>query len=336
MSKASAFCRLSPNGRSVAAGHVDVWVDDSIYVGPGLDPQWASDDMLYYRRSDGAFMRWRRHVGSDVVRATGFNTFSTGGPERWAGYLAGVGVVFDNGYVNPSWSSPALSDNPDVWAAVIHQTGTLIINNETQTHQYARASCRDLRWAFRALAWNVFVDGVWKVAGKRSVGAQPELLNVEPEEFWPLPFYVGSELWIMTHSHTRVMIRPWMSRHGYVIIEGIANTPDVKWDATINRVRVVWDAQNNVLGDHLQDITLPRVDLTPPQPGNEMKPGVTIVGWGPVITPRGSWSVDFHDRNNPGVSGKVEIINGSVHVTMTNPDGSDRSGTRRPVEVKCV
>jgi hypothetical protein len=63
-------------------------------------------------------------------------------------------------------------------------------------------------------------------------------------------------------------------------------------------------------------------------------PGVTVDKYGPVITPNGSWSVEFHDRNNDGLSGKVEIVNGSVHVTLTNPEGSDRSGNRRPVEVK--
>jgi hypothetical protein len=64
------------------------------------------------------------------------------------------------------------------------------------------------------------------------------------------------------------------------------------------------------------------------------KPGVTIDRYGPVIGPTGTWSVEFHDRNNEGISGKVEIVNGSVHVTMTNSEGFDRSGQRRPVEIR--
>jgi hypothetical protein len=63
-------------------------------------------------------------------------------------------------------------------------------------------------------------------------------------------------------------------------------------------------------------------------------PGVTVDRYGPVISPNGSWSVEFHDRNNDGLSGKVEIVNGSVHVTLSNPEGTDRSGNRRPVEVR--
>ena len=64
------------------------------------------------------------------------------------------------------------------------------------------------------------------------------------------------------------------------------------------------------------------------------RPGVTIDRYGQVIGPRGIWTIEFHDRNNPGISGKVEIVNGSVHVTMTNPEGSDRSGNKRPVEIR--
>lgn len=71
-----------------------------------------------------------------------------------------------------------------------------------------------------------------------------------------------------------------------------------------------------------------------PEEDDMNRPGVTIDKYGPVIGPTGTWSVEFHDRNNPGVSGKVEIVNGSVHVTMTNPEGSDRSGNRRPVEIR--
>lgn len=63
-------------------------------------------------------------------------------------------------------------------------------------------------------------------------------------------------------------------------------------------------------------------------------PGVTIDRYGSTLGPVGTWSVEFHDRNNTGISGKVEIVNGSVHVTMTNPEGSDRSGNRRPVEIR--
>jgi hypothetical protein len=83
-------------------------------------------------------------------------------------------------------------------------------------------------------------------------------------------------------------------------------------------------------------VAVPPIDPPPPDPGEDdmHRPGVTIDRYGPVIGPTGTWSVEFHDRNNPGIAGKVEIVNGSVHVTLTNPEGTDRSGNRRPVEIR--
>lgn len=63
-------------------------------------------------------------------------------------------------------------------------------------------------------------------------------------------------------------------------------------------------------------------------------PGVTIDKYDAVIRPGQPWKVEFHDRHNPGFSGAVEIVNGSVHVRFTNPVDSDRSAARRPVEVR--
>lgn len=64
-------------------------------------------------------------------------------------------------------------------------------------------------------------------------------------------------------------------------------------------------------------------------------PGVTITRFDPVLNdPAKPWKLEFHDRNNPGAcSCVVEIVNGSVHASITNKAGSDRSVTRR--EVRC-
>jgi hypothetical protein len=114
-----------------------------------------------------------------------------------------------------------------------------------------------------------------------------------------------------------------------------------------------WRTKDDNSGDELmQQTEFQQVDTAPAvtwrlsrRPANakllpdedEMNaPGVTVDRYGSVIGPTGTWSVEFHDRNNVGISGKVEIVNGSVHVTMTNPEGSDRSGNRRPVEVRGV
>jgi len=567
----SAFPRLNPRGTHVVAGERVIVVDRVMEVGPGTSAQWADEGQLFYtRQPDGAFMEWQPGELPTVIR-DGFNAFSVGGRNRWAGYSAARGVVeFDNGTVVPGWSGPALSDDPSVWAAVIHESGE-IVTSHGRPQRFADRDCRDLRWCGRALVWNVYVLGRWQVAGCREIGGIVDLLNVEPEEFWPVPLLVNGALWLMTHSHNRLLLRPWGSRDGYIVATGITNTPDVK-QMPNGRVRVVWDAGQNVLEDiSLDPQTRPMVSLELPstqtpvldttsvvdvfdyvplglaldgshlmayrltgqQPGvfsiakhedgggewwayddqwvyhhfdqggspiedvisgqfgvrrdaqgnridayyfapdarwmprrvktgdeievetrihriadgssepwrmvnafdvfssfptpfgsgpamritydprtaidpetgrkrgryekgvyvvvngrhyhrwedwrtkddnsgdelmqqteftqmdvapvvnwrpsrrpanapllpveDDMNaPGVTVDRYGPVIGPTGTWSVEFHDRNNEGISGKVEIVNGSVHVTMTNPEGSDRSGNKRQVEIRSV
>jgi hypothetical protein len=90
-------------------------------------------------------------------------------------------------------------------------------------------------------------------------------------------------------------------------------------------------------GSWLSTHRKPFAAVTPPPPDppkdKPMKPGVTIDSYDSIIRPGQPWEIKFHDRNGV-VSCEVEIVNGSVHVTMTNPEGSDRSGARRPVEVR--
>jgi hypothetical protein len=263
--QASAFPRLSPSGRRVVAGEKVIVIDQSIDVGPGTSGQWGDDDQIFYtRQPDGAFMEWHSGAPASVIHA-GFNAFSVGGKNRWAGYSAARGVVqFDNGTVVVGWSGPALSDDPSVWAAVIHATGE-IVTSHGRPQRFADRDCRDLRWCGRALVWNVYVLGRWQIAGCREPGAIVDLLNVEPEEFAPVPLLVNGELWLMTHSHNRLLLRPWGLRTGYVVATGITNTPDAK-QLPDGLVRVVWDAGRNVLGDVSRDPSAPMVSLERPAP----------------------------------------------------------------------
>jgi hypothetical protein len=338
---ASAFPRLSPSGLRVVAGEKVIVVDQSIEVGPGAAAQWASETAIYYtRQPDGAFMVWDGR--SAIVRQPGFNTFSVGGPGRWAGYNAEDGVTFDSGTHMPDWSSPALSEDPSVWAAVVHNTGRLLTGIGTPA-RYASGNCNNLRFCGRALAWNVFVDGRWQIAGVRDLlkvpTETPALLNIAREEFWPVPLLVNGELWLLTHTHDRLLLRPWGSHEGYVVATGNTSHPDVK-QRPDGRIRIVWDALHDRLGEALIDPTTARQDLTappvePPMPGDKMKaPGVTIDHFDPTLRPGQPWKVEFHDRHND-MTARVELVNGSVHVLIKNSQGEDRSGARRPVEVRC-
>lgn len=266
MSNASAFPRLSDDGRDLVAGHAEIWINDAVRVGPGTSPQWADDGSIYYaRQPDGALMRRFPDGRVEPVRGHAFNGFTVGGADRWAGWnMLGPGgavqTVFSNGTIVPGWSGPALSRDPGVWAAIEHATGRLITHAGVPL-RYAESGCREPRWCGRALVWNVHHDGRWQIAGMREPGTTPELLNVEREEFWPVPLLIGGELWLMTHSHNRLMLRPWRDTTGYVVARGTTNWPDAKQNGQTTNVRVVWDALRNTLLEEDVDVSAPRVDL---------------------------------------------------------------------------
>lgn len=88
------------------------------------------------------------------------------------------------------------------------------------------------------------------------------------------------------------------------------------------------------LSTHRKPFAAVTPPVEPPKDTPMNPPGVTVDHFDPVIRAGQPWKVEFHDRNNPGFSGAVEIVNNSVHVRFTNPVDTDRSSARRPVEIK--
>jgi len=270
---ASAHPRLSPSGRRVVAGEHVIVVDSLIEVGPGTSAQWADEERLYYiRQPDGAFVT--TIVGSgkvDVVRDAGFNHFSALGVDHWAGYRAGTGVVFSNGARVAALSDPALSTDRAVWAARVIAGGALDTESG-RPRKYADRDCSEIRYARQALAWLTFVDGRRQVAGRRHQLETPTLLTLDSAgEGWPVPFFVGDALWLLTLCAARLLLRPWGEPHGYVVATDVTFDPDAA-ALPDGRIRIVWDAGGNVLGERVIDPREPRLDLrgpivvTPPQP----------------------------------------------------------------------
>lgn len=259
---ASAFPRLSPSGRRVVAGEHVIVVDRSIEVGPGTSAQWADEERLYFiRQPDGAFVTTIIGSGKiDVVRDLGFANFSAPGFHHWAGYRAGAGVVFSNGYKNAGWSDPALSVDRAIWAARVIAGGS-IITESGRPSLYADHDCVELRFFGQALAWTVVERGWRWVAGRLSPSSGVVRLGVDANEGWPVPFLVDGRFWLLTLGADRLVLRPWGEAHGYVVAHAPTFTPDA---AVLpdGRIRIVWDAGHDVLGERIIDPrTEPRVDL---------------------------------------------------------------------------
>lgn len=79
------------------------------------------------------------------------------------------------------------------------------------------------------------------------------------------------------------------------------------------------------------------VERNPGRPGEEddvNPPGVNIRRFDPVLRDGQPWRLEVDDRNNAGVGVIVERrANGSIHVTLKNPKGSDTSGATRIVSI---
>jgi hypothetical protein len=91
-------------------------------------------------------------------------------------------------------------------------------------------------------------------------------LTVDPvQEFWPVPFRVGEEYWVLSHTHTRLLLRPWGSHAGYVVADGIATMyPDAAYDGT--HLRVAWSSPQGGPAEWRERPDAPRVDLRPSKP----------------------------------------------------------------------
>jgi hypothetical protein len=343
--KASALPDVANNG-DVIAGEHHLWINDSFYISDaagnpieGTSAQWASPDadVAYFMGKDSKFYLWRRHMNQVVVvREQGFNHFSAPFENHWAGSNdlgPGPQTVFSNNQILKGVTEPELSRDPGVWAALLHENKQIISSHGTPS-RYAASSCMELKFAGRALAWRVSHEGRWQIAGVRDLWntrEEPQLLNIEPEEFWPQPIWIDGELWLMTHSHDRLLLRPWGEKQGYVVATG--------------------QTHHNNLGTETINVSLrPRVDLRlvvpppppPPPPPEEEEvntPGIDVIDYAKVIEPgKDLLIVHWKDRNNTGHERKVWIKNGRLRVEDT-VDGwktkFDRTGDSRVVTVKC-
>jgi hypothetical protein len=149
-----------------------------------------------------------------------------------------------------------------------------IVRDGTVIHQ---AAVRDLRMSPDGhLVWAQPADGRWETWGARA-GRGPERLHAEAgDEFWPVPLDTPGGPWLLTHSHTRLTLRPWGQTVGVVVQEGVTDYPDVAW--TPAGRRVAWSVRG-MLAQALVPHDAPLVDLSgvpapepPPIPEPEPEP----------------------------------------------------------------
>lgn len=245
------------------AGEHEIVIDREFSIGQGTSGQWADEGTVYYQsKTDESFLRWRNgHVS--VVRARGFNAFSVAFG-RWVGWRPDTGLIWHDEVVWPDWSSPTLSETR--WAA-LQNHGLLFAGlGDGQAGQVVASGAREPRLVGNLLVW-IEEDEPHqpRIYGQRSHGAETESLSIHGERhFWAVPVIVDGQPWVLTHTDDRLLLYPWGSETGYVVAPAPTHRPDAR-QLPDGRVRVVWDAEHNVLGEELIDIkTRPRVKLRQP------------------------------------------------------------------------
>lgn len=331
------FPRLSPAGR-IAGGSTAITIVGGRQVTPnGFAPQWADEHTLYYSRHEGnEFVRaieqadgsWREE---HVTR--GFNSFAALGP-LWGGFYNDAGaawIAWSTGPLQANAGSPALyASGQRAWLE--YSTGRLFLNGSVLDSR----ACTEPRVQGDLLVWRA-EDGR-DVCARLPNGQVENRLNVEPQEFWPVPLLSpAGESWILTNSQTRCLLRPVGSMLGYIIRAGEhTNFPDARFLPN-GLIRVTWtDDAGNLTVEDINPLST-RVDLRltppPPPPPTLNPPGVTIDSPFPVaLSHDTTLTIRAHDRNNDCLV-EVQLIpkNGgwSFHLRLTNTKGTDRSGADR-------
>lgn len=334
------FSRLSPAGRVVGGRHAVTLLGGAVIAPNAQAPQWADEHTIYYtRESTGMLYRAvERENGSwseTLITTHGVNLFTVT-PSAWAAswITDGQAVTLWPGLVSQvGVSSPALSPSGQR-AYLEYGTGRLFVNDVLTDNR----QCLEPRFTGEILAWRA--DDGHDVCVRFANGAVENRLNVESREYWPIAF-TGPDgtPWLLTHSDTRLLLRPVGSLTGYIVSVGITSYPDAHF-LDGSTVKLVWtDNAGNLTVAHV-NTAAPRVDLRPgaepPDPPEPTvnPPGVNFSTTFPQqLSHTRTTVIRVTDRNNAGTATEVEFVpsgqDWSVHVRLTNPAGTDRSGTPR-------
>lgn len=250
------FPRFSVSGR-LACGSTTIRVEGAV-VGPGTTPVWLDETtVLYTRQPDGACLAW---PGDRVIHPQGFNTL-TACAGRWAGWRAAEDVLVRSwADALPGARMPQLGRASFACVVPAGNAWRLLRDGHT-LHQ---AALRDLRMSPEgALCWSQHVGGVWEAWGARP-GQSPERLHVASgQELWPVPLDSPEGPWVLSHTDTALLLRPWASDHGYVVHVGVTDFPDAIW--TVEGWQVAW-SERGELRTRLLPHDTPRTLLRGPAP----------------------------------------------------------------------
>lgn len=255
------FHRLSPSGRHVAAGNVDlrVWLDERpvteppSFEVPGLmRPVWLDDDTIIANAHNGSGI-YRvpvRHPGAaERIDPRGANRL-TAGKGWWAGWRPDIGIYVSDGTIISNGRLPAI-DGPSLAYVRDRADGTQqLMLDQTVIWEGA---VLDVWLRDGVLLWRTGANRLlrWTLAA----GIEDVTLDPARGEFWGVPL----DGYILSHDDQRLMLRRGRETHGWVVHKGVTDEPDVR-PLDHRHCRIVWSA-NGVAAERTIDLDSPMEDL---------------------------------------------------------------------------
>jgi hypothetical protein len=201
------------------------------------------------------------------------NELSAGGG-RWAAWRPGVGVYTSWGGLFPLGGCPTVNPEGEFFYVDDRQADTKSLMHGDL--RIATGGITDVRASRTALVWTM--NG--RTWGRRATGLASEI-QAAPAEFRPIPIDTPDGPWVLNHTHTGIVLRPFGETHGYRYDNGGQTFyPDAVYgDGAIRVIFTDSHGQQAELSFSLSayrvDLRAPVVVTLPPAPPIETPPAPT-------------------------------------------------------------
>lgn len=233
--------RYSTSGKLTAsdAGH---WRD-----------QWLIDDLNIFGNGTNLV------IGGSVTPYLDGNELSAAGG-RWAAFRTDpVRVYTSDGQTIAGAGVPAITASDFAYVLPYQADAKSLLLNGAAV---AAGAITDVRLSTQALVWSASGE----TFGLELPNGTAERIQAAPVEFRPVPVDTPDGPWVLNHTQTGVVLRPFASVWGYRFDNGgQCYYPDGFYSN--GTIRVAFSNERGEISEHLFPLSAARIDLRIPLPG---------------------------------------------------------------------
>jgi hypothetical protein len=304
------FPRYSPDGRKLTSEQA-----------PGKwQAQWLDNDTEIYQNGVNLV------IGGTVTLFPAGSLVAAGGG-KWASFIAAFPFTT---YL--SWRTPLIRGglpaiNPDGQFFYVDDfaasTKSLIWDGvgpvSTGAIADVRASRQLVVWSDAGRTWGYDLSGAY--------GYTRRMIHVAPAEFRPIPIDTPDIPWVLNHTHTGIILRPYNEHMGYRFDNGgQCFYPDAVW--LDDHIEVAFTDSAGNLTRRPFFLNAPRIDLRvsagpvePPNPEPVPMPGITDSQFHTLETVRAKYGETLDDNEIGALLNEVAWIHRAEGVGMERKDG---------------